>query len=58
MIVYKFIHFLSEESELMKPEENQNAEVWISARFTNESRLVYSVVFMFESLKLDVFSSK
>ncbi len=44
MIVYKFIHIFSEESELMKPEENQNAEVWISARFTNESRLVYSVV--------------
>lgn len=58
MIVYNFIHFLSEESELLKPEENQNAEVWISAIFSNESRLVYSVVFMFVSLKLDVFSSK
>lgn len=44
MIVYKFIHIFSEESELMKPEENQNAEVWISASFTNESRLVYSVL--------------
>jgi hypothetical protein len=58
VIVYTFMHFLSEESELKKPEENQKAEVCISARLTNESRLVNSIDYMFVTLKLEIFSNK